>query len=94
MRLSEGNCDSECAALAHYALHADRSAVKFDQFLHQRQADTGAFMCASPAALNAMEALEHARQFFGGNANAGIAHRQDGLPFLRLRAALRSRPEA
>ena len=38
-------------------------------------------MCASPAVFNAMEALEHARQFFEGNANAGIAHCQDGLPF-------------
>jgi hypothetical protein len=75
VRLSQGNCNSECAAFAHYALHADRSAVKFDQFLHQGQADTGAFMCASPAVFNTMEALEHARQFFRGNANAGISHR-------------------
>ena len=58
--------------------------MKFDQFLHQRQTDTGAFMGASAAVFNAMEALEHAGQFFGGNANAGIAHCQDGLPFSRF----------
>ncbi len=83
MRLSQGNCDAECAALAHHARHADRSAVKFDQFLHQCQADTGAFLRASPAVFNAMKALEHARQFFEGNADAGIAHCQDGLPSSR-----------
>src|SRR5262249_22645741 len=80
MGLSQGNCDSKCAALAHYTRHSDRSAVQFDEFMHERQADTGAFMCASAAVVDAMEALKHARQFLGGNANAGIAHCQDGLP--------------
>ncbi len=46
------------------------------QFLDQCQADAGAFVGAARRALDAVEALEHARQFVLGNAGAGVLHRQ------------------
>src|SRR5450755_3464865 len=64
MCFAERNGDSERASLAEHTACAHSSAVEFDEFLHQRQANARSFMRPPPAVLDAMEALEHARQFF------------------------------
>ena len=55
------------------------AAVKFDQLLDQRESDAGAFLRACAAAVHAMKAVEQTRQFFVGNADAGIAHGKNDL---------------
>ena len=79
MRRAERYRDGERASLAEHTVHAYRPAVEFDQFLHERQADARAFVRPTAAVLDAMEALEHARQFVGWDAHAGVAHRQARL---------------
>ena len=76
VRRARGMRDGERAALARALSTADRAAVQLDQLLHQRQADAGALVGAAARALDAVEALEDVRQLLGGNAGAGVAHRQ------------------
>ena len=68
--------------------------MELDQFLHQRQADAGAFVRAAAALFNPMEALEHARQFLGRNAHPGVANSQARAALRLFPAALRSRPRS
>ena len=55
---SERHADDESAAFADRALYANRSAVKFNQLLHQGQADTAAFVSAAATVFDAMKAVE------------------------------------
>ena len=50
--------------------------MQLDQLLHQRQADAGALVRAAARALDAVEALEQARQLVRRDADAGVADRQ------------------
>ena len=68
--------DGERAALADCAVHAYRSAVEYNQFVHEREADARFFVGASGVVLDPVEALKHTRQFCGWNAHAGVTHRQ------------------
>ena len=70
----------------------NRSAVELDQFLHQRQPDAGALVRAAAALFDAVEALEHARQFLGRNAHAGIANGQARLALAGFQSAPQSHP--
>ena len=63
MRRAERDGHGECRAAADLAFDADGAAVQLDQFLHQREADAGAFERAALLAFDAMEALEQPRQF-------------------------------
>ena len=45
----------------------------FDQLVDERQADAGALVRAAAAVLHPVEALEHPRQLFRRNADAGVA---------------------
>ena len=76
MHVTERQGDADRRAGARLALHADGAAVQADQFMHQRQADAGAFHGASALALDPMEAIEDTRQFLRGNADAGVADEQ------------------
>ena len=58
MHVTERQGDADRRAGARLALHADGAAVQADQFMHQCQADAGAFHGASALALDAMEAIE------------------------------------
>lgn len=83
---AERNTDSKYASLTDYAVHGRRSAVELDQFMYQCQANAGAFVRPAPHVVDAMEALEHARQFFARNAHSGIAHGQAGMSVSRRHA--------
>ena len=50
------------------------AAVQPHQLLHQREADAAALEAAALRALDAVEALEQARQLLLRNADAGVAH--------------------
>src|SRR5580704_14698811 len=76
---AERNGDCERAPNAGHAVDAYGSTMEFDEFIHQRQADTGALVCPAPGLLNAVEALEHARQFVSRYAHTGVANRQSGM---------------
>ena len=52
----------------------DAAAMKTRQFLHEREPDARAFVRAGARVLDAVEALEDARQVGVGNADAGVAH--------------------
>src|SRR3984957_9266974 len=74
------NGNHELRALAQPACDIDRSAMQVHQFLHEREPDAGAFEGPALLSLDPMEALEKARQFMFGNADAGITHAEfDGL---------------
>ncbi len=72
---------------ARRALDADGAAVQLDEVFGQRQADAGASVGAAGRAVDLVEALEDARQRLLGDAGAGVAHADDGLP-IRLAASL------
>ena len=57
---------------------AQRSAVLFDEFLDQRQADAAAFEAAAARVLDAVKALEQPRHFRFGYAGAGVPHDEFG----------------
>ena len=63
-------------AFAYRAVDPHGAAVLLHQFLHQRQADAGAFEGAALLTLDAVEPLEQPRQFALRNADAGIADHQ------------------
>ena len=63
VRRPERQRDREGGARAHAGCSTPIvAAVQRDQLLHQRQPDAGAFVGARPRALDAVEALEQARQ--------------------------------
>ena len=67
MRAAPAGCVTvEGAASAEHALRSTVAAMQAHQFLHQRQADAGAFLGAAALALDAVEALEQARQLLRG----------------------------
>src|SRR5262249_21645133 len=73
---------SELTASVDLALDAHLSAVQLHQFLHEREADAGAFVTAAMRALDAVETLEQARQLGFRNARASIAHREDCVSWI------------
>ena len=90
---AERDRDGEGAARDRDALDIDRAAVQLDQLLHQREADAGAFMGAAARALDAVEALEEARELCRGNAGAGVADGSTAVARRRwLQRGPRSRP--
>ncbi len=80
MGTTEGQRDGEARSLPDNTLDGDLAAMQPDQFLNQREADAAAFEAAALRALHAVEALEEPRQFLFGNADAGVAHLDDGGP--------------
>ena len=54
--------------------------MQLDQFLHQREADSGSFDGAALGSGDPMESLENMRQLRFGNAGAGVPNRQFGMP--------------
>ena len=78
MLTAQGHGDDEGGAGPETALGADRPAVQLDQFLDQGQSDAAAFVGAAAHILDAMEPLEKAGHFLGGDAHAGVADGQHG----------------
>ena len=72
--------------LAENALRPHRAAMQLDEFLHERESDSGPLHRAALLALDAMEALEKPRKLGLGDAHPGVTGR------LALPRALR--PEA
>ena len=64
---------------AHTGLagRADLAVVQPDELAHQRQADAAALAGARAGALDAVEALEQARQLVGGHPDTGVLDVQD-----------------
>ena len=69
-------------ALALRALDADRAAVQLHQFLHQRQPDAACpRACAPRAPSTRWKRSKRRGSSLGGDADAGVAHRQlDAAP--------------
>ena len=88
MRGAQRKRHREGTALPQGTPHGDGSPVEFHQFFDQREPDPRAFVRPSLGAFNAIEAFEHIAQFAGGDADAGIFHRQ---LHLLLHHALESR---
>ena len=73
---SERHRNDEGRTFPKLALGADGSAMQLDQFVNESEADATAFVRPAANVFDAMETLEHARQFLLGNADAGIANAQ------------------
>ncbi len=68
--------NEEFAAVAGAgAARLDPAAVHLDQAAHQRQADPQAPLGAAQGPVDLGEHVEHPRQHVGGNADAGVSHR-------------------
>src|SRR5580693_10090371 len=76
MLFATWNSHRECAAGTHGALHLHTSAMQFDQFLNQCQADPRAFVRPSSGALDAMEAFEHSLAMLLRDSDARVADTQ------------------
>ena len=75
-------------ALSHLALHADLSLHERDQFLDDREAETGSTETSGGGAVGLGEGLKNALMGFSRNADAGIFHLEskgDGLVRLSQR---------
>src|ERR1700739_3344613 len=72
MRLVQRDRYRERAASAHLAFNADGSAVQPYELAHQCKPDARALLGTAARAIDAVKALEDARQFLGRNAYAGI----------------------
>ena len=92
MRASGREGDCELCSLSDPTAHRDLAAMQLDQFLHQRQTDSRAFVRAGARAFHAMKAFEDLRQLLFRNAGPGIAHGQDDRLILRLAKRPRSLP--
>ena len=62
------------------AFRPNGPAVQLDEFLNQREANSGAFEGSTLLAFDAMKALEQARQLGLWNSNAGVADSQLRAP--------------
>jgi len=81
MRGAERNGDCEGGALAECAIDTDGAAVELDEFLDESQTDAAAFVGATTGVLHAVETVKEVRQFFCGDADAGVADGEfDGTP--------------
>ena len=58
MLVSEGQANAEGRALVELALDGDGSAMHLDEFLHERKADSAAFVAAAAGSFDAAEALK------------------------------------
>jgi len=76
---TEGDRDREDAAVTDLALRAHRSAVQLGELADQREADAGALVAARPGAADPVETVEQQRLLLRGDADAGVAHREDGV---------------
>jgi hypothetical protein len=88
MSATSGKGNHERRALLFHAGNTHASAMQLDQVLHQRQADAGAFEAAPLRLLDPMKAIEDMRQLVRGNAHAGVAHPQLGVPVLPMQGNL------
>ena len=82
MLVSEGEANPEGRTLVELALDGNGSAMHLDEFLHEREADSAAFVAATASSLNAAEALKQMRQLLLRNAGACIAHGEFGTGFV------------
>src|ERR1700752_540042 len=72
MSCAHRNRDREPAATPELALGGQLSAVQFDEFVHERQPDSGSFVTAALGPFDAVKSFEHARQFVLRNSGAGV----------------------
>src|SRR5262249_19828520 len=75
--LAQRDGHGELAASVNLALDPHLPRVQLHQFLHEREADAGAFVAAATRALDAVETLEQARRLGFRNARASIPYRED-----------------
>ena len=73
VRVTQRQRDAHRGPGTQSALHRDSATVQTDQFVHQREADAGALHGARCLPLDAMKAIEDARQFILRDSHAGIA---------------------
>ena len=78
MRASERQRDRRPLFHRRPAFDRDRSAMQPDQFVDQGQPDASALQGAATLTLDTMEPVKNMRQFRFRNADAGVAHGQDG----------------
>ena len=76
VRRPRANRHREGRAAAFLAGDRHAAAMKAREFLHEGQSDARAFVRAGASMLDAVEALEHARQVGFGNTDAGIGDAQ------------------
>src|SRR5262245_44579675 len=76
MRDAGANTDHEGGATSFLTGDGDGAAMQTHQFLHKSQTDARPLVGARANVLDAVEALEHARQIRVGDAHAGIADAQ------------------
>ena len=60
--------------MSEFAFRADRSAVREDDMFGDSEAETCAAGFAGAGFIHAIEALEEARQMFGGDAGAKVLY--------------------
>jgi hypothetical protein len=66
--------DGEFAAAAGLAFDVDRAFVKLDQLLHESEANSASLKGPALGTLDAVKALEQARQFRRRNAGSRVDH--------------------
>src|SRR5262247_4690117 len=69
------------------ALRGDLAAVRFDEVLHDGEAETGASLLAGAAGIDAVEPLEDAGEVLGGDSGAVVGDR-DGYRAVVARGRL------
>src|SRR5208337_503575 len=83
VRLSCWKFNSELGSFAQAAIYLDGAAHLFDRMLDDGEAQAGAAHGARSRFVNAIEALEDARQVLGWDSDAGVADQDADLSVLR-----------
>src|SRR5271155_3415260 len=83
VRLDGRELDGEFRSFAQAAVDLDGSAHLFDGVLHDGKAQAGAAHGARSRFVDAIEALEHARQIFRRDADAGVSDEDVDLAVLQ-----------
>ena len=74
MLVAEAEPDAKCRSASWSTFGDDCSPMQLDELLNEGQADTGPLETATASALDAMKAVEHARQLRLGDADAGVGN--------------------
>src|SRR5581483_3463526 len=78
--LSLGDSYREGRALSFFALNGNRTVMQLDQFLHQRESDSGSLVSSAFRSRYPVESLEYVRQFALGYPGASVTDLQpDGI---------------
>src|SRR5689334_440295 len=85
MGVSHRHTHLEMASLPKKTLDGYRSAMKRDQFLHQRKSDARALVCSPAGIFDPVKPLKDFRQLVLGDADAGVAYAQFDKAWLRSR---------